>query len=85
MSLVIGALFFCIVAGLIIKGVRSNKRQTPNKRQTLHKSNTSDSSATTSTPFFFAGSDSDHSHDCGSSFGGDSGSSGGDGGSCGGD
>ncbi|MDM5186911.1 hypothetical protein QUF99_05940 [Bacillus sp. DX4.1] len=73
MGIAIGALFIFIVIGMIAKEVRSSKR-----KQKLYKSDTGDSSATTSTPFFFAGSDS--SNDCGSSFGGDSGSSGGDGG-----
>lgn len=81
MGFVIAALLFLVLIGMIVKSIRSNKRKV-----NLYKSGTGDSTSTTatSTPFFFAGSDSDNSHDCGSSFGGDSGFSGGDGGSCGG-
>ncbi|KEK24359.1 hypothetical protein [Bacillus gaemokensis] len=80
MGFVIGALLFIVLVGMIVKEVRSHKRK-PN----LYKSGTGDTTTTaTSTPLFFAGSDNDNSHDCGSSFGGDSGFSGGDGGSCGG-
>ncbi|MBO1627223.1 hypothetical protein COE15_00080 [Bacillus cereus] len=77
MGFVIATLLFLVLIGMIAKSIKKNKRKV-----NLYKTGNGDSTA--STPVFFAGSDNDSSHDCGSSFGGDSGFSGGDGGSCGG-
>ncbi|KFN03545.1 hypothetical protein D0U04_22655 [Bacillus clarus] len=79
MEFIIALLFF-VVIGMIVTAVRSNNR----KVNLIKKSNMHNTSNTSSPLFFFAGSDGESSHDsggshdCGGSFGGDSG------GSCGG-
>jgi uncharacterized membrane protein YgcG len=81
MGFVIAALLFCVLIWMIAASVRSNKR-----RVNLTKKSNAHSTSNSSSPlFFFAGSDSGSSHDggshdCGGSFGGDSGDSCGGGG-----
>ncbi|MBE7148310.1 hypothetical protein FUT12_12105 [Bacillus mycoides] len=82
MGFVIAALLFCVLIWMIAASVKSNNRRV----NLTKKSNTNSTSNTSSPSFFFAGSDSNsshdggHSHDCGGSFGGDSGDSCGGGG-----
>ncbi|EJR47291.1 hypothetical protein COJ48_26965 [Bacillus cereus] len=77
MGFVIAALLFCVLVWMIAASVKSNNRRV----NLTKKSNAHNISNTSSPSFFFAGSDSNsshdggHSHDCGGSFGGDSGGS----------